>query len=124
VTRILNSYSQTLENFTHWFIKTVGTATGFTIAFAFTLMWIITGIWLEFSPEWETSLIVTLALVTFLMIFLTQRALSKEMLAMQTKLNEIVAATARADNKVINIEESTEKVIREVHHTHQEIINS
>lgn len=120
----LNSYSQALENFSHGFVRYVGTAIGFTIAIAFTLMWLITGVLAGFSSKWETSLYVCMNLVTFLMIFLTQRSQNKEILAMQIKLNEIIYVTGKADNKLINIEESSEKVIHEVQDTHRDIANN
>jgi len=107
-------YSSVLENFSHGIVKFMGTATGFTIAIVYTIMWLIAGVWTNFSSHWESALIVSFSLMTFLIIFLTQRAHNKEILAVHVKLNEIINATAKADNKLINIEESSEKVIHKV----------
>jgi len=120
----LDSYSRALENFTHGFVKHVGTAAGFTIAFAFALAWILSGIWMQFSNHWETALVACFALVTFLMIFLMQRAQSKELLSIQIKLNDIISATEKADNRLINIEESSEETIHEMHESHRDIVKN
>jgi low affinity Fe/Cu permease len=47
--------------------------------------------------------------VTFLMVFLIQRSQNKESLAIQLKLNELVAAIEGASNNLIDVEELTEE---------------
>jgi len=55
------------------------------------------------------------------MIFLMQRGQNKELAAIQVKLNELIAATGQADNKLINAEKLTEKEIEDVRETHDQI---
>jgi len=79
---------------------------------------------MQFPPNWMKALVVHFNLVTFLMIFLMHRAHSKELLSIQIKLNELISVTKQADNKLINIEEGSEKVIHEVHENHRDIVNN
>lgn len=57
----------------------------------------------------------------FLMLFLMQRSQNKELSALHLKLNELIAATKRVDNKLINIEDLTERELSAVHDTHGQI---
>jgi low affinity Fe/Cu permease len=50
-----------------------------------------------------------------MMVFLLQRAHNKESLAIQIKLNELIASQSGASNKLINIEHLTEDEIKEIH---------
>jgi len=50
--------------------------------------------------------------VTFLMVFLIQRAQNKDALAIQLKLNELVAALEGASNRLINIEDHSEEEVK------------
>ena len=51
------------------------------------------------------------------MVFLIQQTQNKEGLAVQLKLNELVAALEGASNRLINVEDLTEEDLR-VLHTH------
>ncbi|MGC3946185.1 MAG: low affinity iron permease family protein [Chryseolinea sp.] len=54
-------------------------------------------------------------IITFLMVFLIQKSQNKDSLAIQLKLNELVAAHQFASNRLVNVEDMTEdelKVIR------------
>jgi low affinity Fe/Cu permease len=51
-------------------------------------------------------------IVTFLMVFLIQRAQNKESKAVQLKLNEIVAAVHGASNRLIDVENLSEAEIQ------------
>jgi low affinity Fe/Cu permease len=49
--------------------------------------------------------------VTFLMVFVIQHAQNKETRAMQLKLNELIAAIEGASNRLIDIEDLTDREI-------------
>jgi len=51
----------------------------------------------------------TTTVITFLMVFLIQRSQNKDALAIQLKLNEIVAAIQGASNRMISVEQLSEK---------------
>src|SRR5262249_7368730 len=60
-------------------------------------------------------------IITFLMVFLIQRTQNKESLAVQLKLNELVAAVQGASNRLINIEDLSEREARVLHRHYQEL---
>ena len=53
--------------------------------------------------------------VTFLMVFLIQRTQNKDSLAIQLKLNEIVAAIPGASNRLIDVEDLSEAELMQLH---------
>jgi low affinity Fe/Cu permease len=55
------------------------------------------------------------------MVFLIQRGQNKELSILQVKLNELIAVTKHADNRLINVEDLTEKEISEVQEIHHKI---
>jgi low affinity Fe/Cu permease len=48
-------------------------------------------------------------IITFLMVFLIQRAQNKDILSIHAKLNELIAAKEGASNKLVNIEDCSEE---------------
>lgn len=97
----------------------VTTATGSTaaivIAFAIVIGWAIAGPFFGYSENWQLVINTSTTIITFLMVFLIQKAQNKDSLAIQLKLNELVAAHQFASNRLVNVEDMTEdelKVIR------------
>ena len=62
-----------------------------------------------YSEEWQSSINKGTTIITFLMVFIIQRAQHKDSRAIQLKLNELIAATKGASNKLVNAEELSEK---------------
>jgi low affinity Fe/Cu permease len=58
---------------------------------------------------------------SFLLLFLLQRSQTKATLAMQVKLNELLAAAHRASPVLINVEDRTESEVQQIHDQFQEI---
>jgi low affinity Fe/Cu permease len=48
-------------------------------------------------------------IITFLMVFLIQKAQNKDSLAIQLKLNELVASSKYASNRIVDVEDLTEE---------------
>jgi low affinity Fe/Cu permease len=90
----------------------VGSSTAFISAFFFVLVWLISGIFFNFSDTWQLIINTATTIVTFLMVFLIQKTQNKDALAIQLKLNELVAASERASNRMVNIEDMTEEELR------------
>jgi low affinity Fe/Cu permease len=51
--------------------------------------------------------------VTFLMVFMIQQSQNKDSIALHLKLNELLAATHQASNRMIGIEDLDEQDLRE-----------
>ena len=62
-----------------------------------------------YSNTWQLVINTGTTIVTFLMVFLIQRSQNKESLAIQLKLNELVAALEGASNRLIDVEGFTEQ---------------
>lgn len=92
-----------------------GSTTALVIAASTIAIWGITGPFFGFSDTWQLVINTSTTIVTFLMVFLIQRAQNKDSKAFHLKLNEIVAALPGASNRLINIEDLSEKEIRILH---------
>jgi low affinity Fe/Cu permease len=113
--------SNHLENFTHRSAKWTGSAKEFIFAILSVCAWGLAGEYFSFSQRWESGLVIYMGVITYLMIFILQRSQNKEMLALQIKLNEIIVATKRADNKLVNLEEKSEDQMSEAQDLHRQI---
>ena len=82
---------------------------GFGLALLIIIVWAVTGPLFGFSDTWQLVINTGTTIVTFLMVFLIQRAQNKDAHAIQLKLNEIVAALEGASNVLIGVEDLTEE---------------
>jgi low affinity Fe/Cu permease len=93
--------------------KVVTRATGrpaaFITAFAIVLIWGITGPVFGYSDTWQLVINTGTTIVTFLMVFIIQQSQNKDTMAIQLKLNELIASQKTASNRVIDIEDLTER---------------
>src|SRR5512141_358008 len=65
------------------------------------VLWALAGPLMHFSDTWQLLINTLTSVVTFVMVFLIQRAQNKSSLAVQLKLNEIIAAMRGASNRLI-----------------------
>ena len=73
------------------------------------VVWLFTGPIFRFSDTWQLVMNTVTSIITFLMVFLIQRSQNKESLAVQLKLNELVAAMQGASNRLIDVEDLSER---------------
>ena len=85
-----------------------GGSWAFVAAVGLVLAWLISGPLFGFSNTWQLVINTTTTIVTFLMVFLIQRSQNKDALAVQLKLNELVAAMKGASNRLIDVEDLSE----------------
>ncbi len=100
------------ENFSLKATKATGSTTGFVIAFLSIVSWIFAGSFFNYSQSWYLVLTSTPTIITFLMVFLIQKSQNKDSLAIQLKLNELVAAHEFASNRLVNVENMTEEELK------------
>ena len=113
--------SKLLEQFAVWTTTWVGSSYAFLTAFALTFLWLVSGPFFHFSDTWQLVMNTISSIVTFLMVFLIQRSQNKDTLAMQIKLNELLAAMKGASNRLINVENLSEQDVRELHRRYEEL---
>ena len=98
-----------------------GSTPAFVIAAAIILVWIITGPLFHFSDTWQLVINTGTTVVTFLMVFLIQRAQNRDALAVQLKLDEIVAALEGASNRLISVEDLSEEELKVLRNHYQRL---
>ena len=101
--------NKTLEHLSCKATRYTGSSWAFAIAAGSIVVWLATGPLFGFSDTWQLAINTGTTIVTFLMVFLIQRAQNKENEAVQLKLNEIVAAIRGASNRLIDLEEWSEE---------------
>ncbi|HVH06238.1 MAG TPA: low affinity iron permease family protein [Myxococcota bacterium] len=104
-----------LEVFSLRATEWAGTSIAFGVASAVILGWIATGPLFGFSDTWQLVINTGTTIVTFLMVFLIQRAQNKESRVVQLKLSEIVAALTGASNRLIDVESLSERELETLH---------
>lgn len=92
-----------------------GSTTALLLAAGVVVAWALSGPLFGFSETWQLVINTGTTIVTFLMVFLIQRAQNKESLAVQLKLNELVAAMQGASNRLVNVEDLSEEELRVLH---------
>ena len=92
-----------------------GSTNAFIIAVTILVIWLVSGPIFHFSDTWQLVINTGTTVITFLMVFLIQRAQNKEALAVQLKLNEIVAAIEGASNRLISVEDLSEEELKVLH---------
>jgi low affinity Fe/Cu permease len=105
-------FSQAIEEIASKSITVAGNTNTLIIAFLLILGWVVSGIFLHFSGRWEGIIGTASSVITIMMVFLIQKSQNKHSLAIQLKLNELVAANERASNRLVNVEGMTEDELK------------
>jgi low affinity Fe/Cu permease len=103
-------------------IDWAGGSWAFGTAVAVILAWAVTGPVFGFSDTWQLVINTGTTIITFLMVFLIQRAQNKESKAIQLKLNEIVASIQGASNFLIDVENLSEDEIEALRKHYGELV--
>ena len=98
-----------------------GSVPAFAIALGTIVVWGLTGPLFHFSDTWQLVINTGTTIVTFLMVFLIQQTQNKDGLAIQLKLNELVAALEGASNRLISVEDLTGEELRVLHAHYQRL---
>jgi len=107
-----SGFGQILERFSSWATAATGSTLGFSLAAAMIVVWLFTGPVFHYSDTWQLVMNTITSIITFLMVFLIQRSQNKESLAVQLKLNELVAAVQGSSNRLIDVEDLSEKELK------------
>lgn len=100
------------EKFSSRVTEITGSTPAFATALLVVLIWALTGPIFNFSETWQLIINTGTTIVTFLMVFLIQKTQNKESLAIQLKLNELVASHEHASNRLVNVEGLTEDELK------------
>ena len=103
------------EKFANWATKFTGSSVAFIAATLIVLIWAVSGPVFKFSETWQLVINTGTTIITFLMVFLIQKAQNKDSKAIQIKLNELIAAHEKASNRIVDIEDLSEKELDQLH---------
>lgn len=107
------------EKFATKVSKAAGSTTAFISAFVIVVAWAVSGPIFDYSETWQLVINTGTTIITFLMVFLIQKAQNKDSLAIQLKLNELVASNDLSSNSLVDIESMTEEemiIIQKYYH--------
>src|SRR6478672_8131704 len=88
--------------------RAAGSPWAFGLAMMIVLLWGLTGPIFHYSDTWQLVINTGTTIITFLMVFLIQQSQNKDSLAIQLKLNELIACEERASNRLIVVEDLTQ----------------
>jgi low affinity Fe/Cu permease len=112
----MKSRSGTTNNFFKSFSAKVTRTTGgnpaIIIVFSSTILLAVMGYFFYYSESWQMIINTIIGIVTSLMVFLIQKPQNKESLAVQLKLNELIAAHKFASNRLVDVENMTEEELK------------
>jgi len=92
-----------------------GSTAAFVLACFVVVVWLLSGPIFGFSDTWQLVINTGTTIVTFLMVFLIQRAQNNDSRALHLKLNELIAALEGASSRLLNIEDISEDQLQMLH---------
>ncbi len=99
-----NFFGRLSSKVTTW----TGSSAGFSTALMLVVIWGASGPLFHYSEAWQMIINTGTTIITFLMVFLIQKTQNKDAIAIQIKLNELVAANASASNRIVSVEDLSE----------------
>ncbi len=103
------------ERFSNWATKATGSSAAFIIAIATIIIWGVTGPLFKYSDTWQLVINTGTTIITFLMVFLIQKSQNKDSKAIHLKLNELIASHQGSSNRMVDIEDLSEKELDVLH---------
>lgn len=107
------SLSRTFNDFAEHVAHATGRPITFALCVVVVIGWAVTGPLFQFSDAWQLVINTGTTIITFLMVFLIQNTQNRDGAAIQTKLDELIRASA-AQNMYIGIEHLTEEELDEL----------
>ncbi|TDO71094.1 low affinity Fe/Cu permease [Flavobacterium chryseum] len=120
----INKKKGTFDSFASHVSKAAGSTTAFISAFLIVVVWAICGPIFNYSETWQLVINTGTTIITFLMVFLIQKAQNRDSLAIQLKLNELVASNEYSSNTLVDIESMTEQemiIVQKYYHRLSEL---
>ena len=107
---LFTAFDRFASRVTRW----AGSPVAFALALASVVVWAAVGHFFDYSENWQLVINTGTTIVTFLMVFMIQQSQNKDSIALHLKLNELLAASKQASNRMIGIEDLDEQDLREV----------
>ena len=85
-----------------------GSTAAFILSISLVGLWLISGPFFSFSETWQLVINTGTTIITFIMVFIIQRTQNKDSNALHLKLNELIASSKDASNRMVDIEDISE----------------
>lgn len=100
-------FARLFDRFSGLITRITGKPMAFIVAFLIVVVWAVSGPIFGFSDTWQLVINTGTTIITFLMVFIIQQSQNKDIIAVHLKLNELIAATKGASNRLIDVEDLT-----------------
>lgn len=108
-TKQVNSFSSWYNKFATKITKATGSPFATLSAILLIVVWLVTGPIFGFSDTWQLVINTGTTIITFIMVFIIQQSQNKDTIAIQLKLNELIACEEKASNRLVSIEDLTDE---------------
>lgn len=106
---LMTNKKHNFSRFAAYITRVTGRPGTFIIALLTIIVWAITGPIFKFSDTWQLVINTGTTIITFLMVFVIQQSQNRDTLALHLKLNELIASTKGASNRLVDIEDLSEE---------------
>ncbi|HLH31962.1 MAG TPA: low affinity iron permease family protein [Terriglobia bacterium] len=111
-----------LETISRKVTEWTGSSTGFASALLISIAWAVSGPFFHYSNAWQLVINTITNVATFLMVFIIQRSQNKDAMAINIKLNELIAAIHGARNILISAENLSEAELKDLQESYQHLL--
>lgn len=105
-------FSRFYNRITTAITQAVGRPITTLLAILIVIAWAASGPFFHFSDTWQLVINTGTTIITFLMVFVIQQSQNKDTTAIQLKLNELIATSEKASNRLIDIEDLTDEELQ------------
>ncbi|XZF16011.1 low affinity iron permease family protein [Chitinophagaceae bacterium MMS25-I14] len=104
-----NRFATFFDRFSAKITRMTGRPATFIIALLIVVVWALSGPLFGYSDTWQLVINTGTTIITFLMVFVIQQSQNKDTAALHLKMNELIAASENASNRLVCVEELTEE---------------
>lgn len=101
-------FSRLFNRFSKYVTRAAGRPFTTISAFLLVVIWAILGPIFHFSDSWQLVINTGTTIITFLMVFIIQQSQNRDTAAIHLKLNELIASSSKASNRLVDTEDLTE----------------
>jgi low affinity Fe/Cu permease len=116
------TWAERIERFSTWITHWAGSTSALITSLVVVLVWAASGPIFRYSDTWQLVINTVTNVVTFVMVFLIQRAQNKDTLAVQIKLSELLRTARGAADEMVIVEELSETELRRLHARYLELV--
>jgi low affinity Fe/Cu permease len=99
----------------------MGSPWSFFLATTMVIIWAFSGRYFNYSDTWELIINTATTIITFLMVFIIQNSQNRDMRSLHLKMDELIRATRKARNSMMEVEHMSENEINQLEKEFREL---